>query len=151
MIQVTREQHVCPPEIQETLTRAGGTNQFGEPNFRAVWGYSRLGWMGGRWVDRNSEGQVIRECFQLRQAPKALPQSWNRWIIESYRGPEFYGARWLWDMQTRVKDPSSNAVLPALGPYPSRGDYEHSHTLKQACHECCNKYREADENAIANG
>jgi hypothetical protein len=150
MVQVTREQHVCPPEIQETLTRAGGTNQFGEPNFRAVWGYSRLGWMGGRWVDRDAQGNPIRECFQLRQVPKAMPHSWNRWIIESYRGPEFYGARWLWEMQTRIKDPNSGAILQSLGPHPSRGDYEHSQTVEKACAECLASFRAGNEKAIAN-
>lgn len=150
MITVTREQHAVPPEIQDVLTRAGGVNFFGEPNFRAVWGYSRLGWMAGKWVDRYPDGSVKRECFQLRQVPKHLPQIWNRWIIESYRPPAFYGSKWLWDFQTRVKDPDGLGVLPALGPYPSRGDYEHSQTLEKACHECCNLYRAGDEHAIAN-
>jgi hypothetical protein len=155
VIRVTRELHVCPPEVQEMLTRAGGVNFFGEPNFRAVWSYCRLGWIGGKWVDRDAEGNIIRECFQLRRVPKYLPETWNRWVIESYRPPEFYGARWLWDLQTRVKEMGldgrpTGLSLPALGPYPSRGDYEHSQTVEKACGPCLAAYRAGDEMAISN-
>ena len=148
MIQVTREQHVCLPEVQDELTRAGGLNQFGEPNFRAVWSYSRLGWMGGRWVDRDTNGNVLSECFQLRQVPKYLPETWNRWVIESYRPPEFYGSRWLWEFQTRLSE--DGKTIPALGPYPSRGDYEHSLTVEKACEKCLADARAGDPKAISN-
>jgi hypothetical protein len=157
MIQVLREHHEVSPQIQEILTRAGGVNWYGEPNFRAVWGYSRMGWIGGKWIDRDANGNVIRECFQLRRVPKYLPQMWNRWIIESYRPPEFYGSRWLWNLQTRAQEKDENGrpnpaglILPALGDYPSRGDYEHSHTVEKACAQCLADYRNGNEVAIKN-
>jgi hypothetical protein len=34
------------------VPRAGDMNRYGEPNFRVVWGGSRLAWIGGRWTDR---------------------------------------------------------------------------------------------------
>ena len=73
MVQVTRETHEAPAAICERIARAGGTNRFGEPNFRVVWGGSRLAWIGGRWVDRDAHGNVIREAIELRQEPKYIP------------------------------------------------------------------------------
>lgn len=67
MIQVTRETHEAPASAQQRLARAGGTNHYGEPNFRVVWGGSRLTWIGGRWTDRDASGNVIRETIELRR------------------------------------------------------------------------------------
>lgn len=139
MIQVTREQHTCPTEIQERLTRAGGTNQFGEPNFRCVWSGSRLGWIGGMWIEEGTEK------FELRKVPKYLPP-WDRWLIECYRPPEFYGSKWFWDFQTRVRN--GFQTLPSLGPYPSRGDYELCEVLDMVCSQCLATYRAGSHNAV---
>ena len=37
MIRVTRETHDAPTDIQARVGRAGGTNCYGEANFRVVW------------------------------------------------------------------------------------------------------------------
>jgi hypothetical protein len=73
VIRVTRETHDAPPEIQEHVERAGGTNWYGEANFRVVWGASRLTWIGGRWTDRDSNGNILREAIETRRVPKYLP------------------------------------------------------------------------------
>jgi hypothetical protein len=126
MIRVTREVHEVPPAIAERVTRAGGTNWLGEPNFRVVWGGSRLTWLGGHWVDRDTHGNVIRECVELRRVPKYLPT--DRWHIELWVPPEAYGSREHWWTQTME---SNNGIsIPALGPFPSRGEYEHCFTLQ---------------------
>ncbi len=104
---------------------AGGFNRFGEPNFRVVWGGSRLTWIGGRWTDRDEHGNVIREAIELRREPKYIPH--DRWHIERWMPPEAYGSPEMWRAQTtEIED---GIAIPALGPYPSRGDYEHCFTL----------------------
>jgi len=125
-IRVTRETHTAPASIAERLTRAGGTNRFGEPNYRVVWGGSRLTWIGGRWTDRDAHGNVTREAIELRRVPKYLPV--DRWHIERWMAPEFYGLPDAWRALTSETD--DGIRVPALGPYPSRGDYEHCFTLQ---------------------
>jgi len=126
MIQVTRETHEAPAAICERITRAGGRNRYGEPNFRVVWGGSRLAWIGGRWVDRDAHGNVIREAVELRQEPKYIPA--ERWHIERWMPPEAYGSPEEWF--ARTVETEDGIRIPALGPYPSRGEYEHCFTLE---------------------
>lgn len=125
MIRVIRETHEVPASIQQRVRCAGGFNRFDEPNFRVVWGGSRLAWIGGRWTDRDAHENVIREVIELRRTPKYFPH--ERWHIERWLPPEAYGSPETWRNQTtEVEDGIS---IPALGPYPSRGDYEHCFTL----------------------
>ena len=51
-------------EAARALALAGGRNRFGEPNYRAVWGWSRLDWIGGKWEDRDASGSLIREVVE---------------------------------------------------------------------------------------
>jgi hypothetical protein len=125
VIRVIRETHETPPEIAERVARAGGTNLFGEPNFRVVWGGSRLGWIGGRWADHDASGNLLREVIELRRVPKYLPQ--ERWHVERWMPPEAYGSPAAWYAQTIESE--DGIRVPALGPFPRRGDYEHCFTL----------------------
>ncbi len=128
LIRVIRETHRTPASVQKRLARAGGLNRLGEPNFRVVWGGARLAWIGGRWTDRDVHGNVTREAIELRQVPKYIPH--DRWHIERWLPPEAYGSPELWLAQTtEVED---GIAIPALGPYPSRGEYEHCFTLAGA-------------------
>jgi hypothetical protein len=130
-IRVTRETHDAPAEIQERVERAGGLNYFGEANFRVVWGASRLTWIGGRWTDRDAHGNVLRETIETRRVPKYLPL--ERWHIERWAPPESYGSPEQWLAQTtEIED---GIRIAALGPYPSRGEYEHCFTLESASRE----------------
>jgi hypothetical protein len=45
-IEVLREAHRTPESVARRLLIAGGTNRFGEPNYRAIWGWNRLAWIG---------------------------------------------------------------------------------------------------------
>jgi hypothetical protein len=127
MIQVTRETHEPPENVALRLARAGGTNRFGEPNYRAIWGWNRLAWIGGKFADRDpATGSLLRELVELRQEPKY--PAVNRWHIERWVPPEAYGSPRLWYAQTVEHE--NGVSIPALGPYPSRGEYEHCFTLE---------------------
>ena len=117
--------------MQERATRAGGVNRYGEPNFRVVWGGSRLACIGGRWTDRDANGNPVRETVEMRRVPKYLPE--DRWHIERWMPAESYGTPEQWVAHTtEIED---GVRIAALGPYPSRGDYEHCFTLESASGE----------------
>ena len=128
MIQIIRETHQPAASVARRLYIAGGSNRFGEPNYRAVWGWSRLGWVGGKWEDHDEAGGLLREVAELRYVPKYTPQ--NRWHIERWLPPEAYGSPLDWYGQTMERAGGCN--IPALGPYPDRGEYEHCFTLEDA-------------------
>jgi len=126
LIEVTRETHETPQEVSDILLLAGGVNRFGEPNFRCVWGGSRLDWIGGKWTDRDDSENQTREVIEVRRVPKYHPE--DRWHIERWLPPELYGSPETWYSQTMENHDGLN--VPALGPYPSRGEYEHCFTLQ---------------------
>jgi hypothetical protein len=128
VIRVTRETHEVPASVQQRLANAGGFNRYGEANFRLVWGGSRLTWIGGRWTDRDASDNIVREMIELRRVPKYVPH--DRWHIERWLPPEFYGAPESW--YARTVEVEDGIRIPALGPYPSRGEYEHCFTLSSA-------------------
>jgi hypothetical protein len=126
MIHIFRETHEAAETVVRELALAGGCNRFGEPNYRAVWGWSRLGWIGGKWEDRDATGALLREVVELRQEPKYAPH--NRWHIERWVAPEQYGSPEQWYRETAEIE--NGRTIPALGPFPSRGEYEHCFTVE---------------------
>ncbi len=127
MILVIRETHDTPETVAHRLERAGGVNRFGEANYRAVWGWNRLAWIGGKFEDRDpATASLLREVVELRQEPKY--PAVNRWHIERWVPPEVYGSPRAWYAQTIERE--NGISIPALGPYPSRGEYEHCFTLE---------------------
>jgi len=126
MIRVVRETHDTPESVAQRLARAGGNNRFGEPNYRAVWGWNRLAWIGGKFEDRDEHGVLLRERIELRKEPKY--SAVNRWHFERWMPPETYGSPRVWYAQTIERE--NGISIPALGPYPSRGEYEHCFTLE---------------------
>ena len=126
MIHILRETHEAPASLQLRLARAGGLNRYGEPNFRVVWGWSRLTWIGGKWTDTDAHGNVTREVIELREVPKYFP--FDRWHIERWMPPESYGSPQQWYAQTIER--ADGISIPALGPYPRRGEFEHCFTLQ---------------------
>ena len=126
MILVVRETHDTPDAVAHRLERAGGINRFGEANYRAVWGWNRLAWIGGKFEDRDEHGALLRERIELRLEPKY--PGVNRWHIERWLPPETYGSPRAWYAQTIERE--NGVSIPALGPYPSRGEYEHCFTLE---------------------
>ncbi|MHB8539450.1 MAG: hypothetical protein ACYDCD_00700 [Candidatus Acidiferrales bacterium] len=125
-IRVVRETHEAPEPLARRIADAGGRNRYGEPNYRLVWGWSRLSWIGGKWADTDASGNVIRERIELREEPKYFP--FDRWHIERWMAPESYGSPEQWHAQTIQRE--DGIAVPALGPYPRRGEYEHVFTLE---------------------
>jgi|SRR5665213_1392754 len=127
MIKIIRETQEAPENVARALMLAGGCNRFGEANYRAVWGWSRLDWIGGKWEDHDpASGSLVREVIELRREPKYLPH--DRWHIERWMPPESYGSAAEWQAQTT--EFVNGRSVAALGPYPSRGEYEHCFTLE---------------------
>jgi hypothetical protein len=126
MIQVVRERHETPEGVARRLARAGGLNRYGEGNYRVVWGWNRLAWIGGKFEDRDEHGELLREVVELRQEPK-YPQV-NRWHVERWVPAEAYGSPKEWYAQT--VESAGGRRVPALGPYPERGEYEHCFTIQ---------------------
>lgn len=131
-IEVVRETHEAPKYVQELLRHAGGLNRLGEPNYRLVWGWSRLSWIGGKWTDRDANGNFVREVIALRHVPKYMP--FDRWHLERWCPPEKYGSPRNWYYETL--ETCDGQRIPALGPYPDRGEYELSLTLEEPCRRC---------------
>jgi hypothetical protein len=126
-IVVLRERHQPSISTEERLRLAGGCNRYGEANYRAVWGWNRLAWIGGKFEERDpATGSLLREVVELRQEPKYAAV--NRWHIERWVPPEVYGSPRTWYEQTIERE--NGVSIPALGPYPSRGEYEHCFTLE---------------------
>ncbi len=139
MIHVVRETHDTPETVAHRLERAGGVNRFGEPNYRAVWGWSRLAlaWIGGKFEDRDEHGALLRERVELRWEPKY--PAVNRWHIERWLPPEVYGSPRAWYAQTIERE--NGISIPALGPYPSRGEYEHCFSKAREVSSCNSRQR----------
>jgi hypothetical protein len=128
MISVIRETHNASADVAQALLLAGGRNLLGEANYRAVWGWSRLDWIGGKWEDRDpATGGVVREVVEVRREPKYVPH--ERWHIERWMPAESYGSPQEW--RARTLEIVDGRNVAALGPYPSRGDYEHCFTVER--------------------
>ena len=124
-ITVLRESHETSETVARRLELAGGRNRFGEPNYRVIWGWNRLAWIGGKFEDRDEHGTLLRERIELRREPKY--PAVNRWHIERWVPPEMYGSPRAWYAQTN--EIANGRTVAALGPYPSRGEYEHCFQL----------------------
>ena len=123
-----------PAWVEKHITRKGGLNPYGEPCFRVIWGGNRYYTVGGmfnevtQFKDANGDTRTIVTRMPLMKT--LLRYRWDRWHLERWRGPEFYGDSEEWYRNTWDEE----AQLHAMGPYPSRGDYEHVFYLAQCPH-----------------
>lgn len=121
--------------MQELLTYAGGTNWYGEPMYRFIWGWNRIELIGGKWTDHDPvTGAIVRETVEMRRVPKYSSPLFdeNRWYVERWYSPERFGSRAKWEAQTIEVEGAYS--IPAMGPYPSRGDYKHFFTIENKQH-----------------
>lgn len=93
---------------QDHLTRIGGKNRFGKPNFILAWGQTRAMKIYGQ-MEGGSRGQHIVLEFG------GIPA----WHILEWKPPETFGTPRMWYAITW--DPE--AMVHGLGDYPWRGQY----------------------------
>lgn len=133
-----------PPQyLTDLMTRIGGTNMFGEPHFRLVWGPDRLTPSGGTWVDwlpdtsqkdrRQWKGnKPYKRVAEVRMIPRYGPVV--GWCLERWVPAKAYGSREQWYAPsiiggTMVLVNGGKERIPSQGEYPSRGDYEYTGSL----------------------
>jgi hypothetical protein len=139
------EHHACPADVAERLRLVGGTNRFGEPMFRLVWGYDRIVPITGEWQEFEqfvatltdkigdpekgippgfSQQRLITRLkssvIETRHVPKYMPG--NCWHLEMWRPPEEYGSPENWGKLG--EEVIGTMTVDTAGPYPSRGEYE---------------------------
>jgi len=118
-----------PPGVQEFLTLHGGRNLFGEPNFRVVWSNGRIVKRTRRFIDVDNHGNVIRQAVATKDIQRYnYPATRDRFVIERWRPPEFYGDPDTWQ-RANTKLIDGHLVQP-IGEYPTRGEYEHIDTVE---------------------
>lgn len=132
-VEVLREYDLrTEARFQKTINRKVGLNPYGEPLYRVVWGWGRLDWIAGLCDRYSDSGQWLAEEYGLWREPKYSylgADQLNRWIVEKWIHPEMYGTREMWEEQTTEIEGARNTQ--ALGPYPSRGEYELSFILQE--------------------
>jgi hypothetical protein len=100
----------CPPHFQDRLTRAGGLNRYGEPNFKIVWGQTWQVRRGGTWNDGVNYFQGYRDEVEDKRPC---------WVLKQWNAPELYGSPSVWFIQNR-----DDAGFQLLGDFPWKGQYE---------------------------
>lgn len=115
-MQVELEVKRCPAHFQERITRAGGLNRYGTPNFILGWSQTETFRAGGVWPDDRFAG--YREVYVANCSPYAPRDGY--WMLMEWEGPEAYGDEALYHFTNR----DANTGLTSLGPYPHRGHYK---------------------------
>lgn len=91
MIEVLKTDRKLPPEIEELILRSGGTNPYGEPNFKIVWG----------------ESHVTRTGFgDMRLTP--IPA----WVLLQWKPAEAFGSPESWDYEALGAYPHRGMYYP---------------------------------------
>lgn len=109
------EKRECPEEFQQRLNDAAGLNQFGEPNFRIVWGQSETFRAGGVWPADRFIG--YRQVYASTGNPfKGSPC----WMILEWDPSERFNGEGLYYFLNRDEDTG----LQTLGEYPYSGRYK---------------------------
>lgn len=100
MIEVLKTERKLPPEIEDVILRSGGTNPYGEPNFKIVWG----------------ENYVTRTGFgDMRLFP--IPA----WVLLQWKSPAEWGSPDSWDYEALGAYPSRGMYAP-MSPFYERID-----------------------------
>jgi hypothetical protein len=127
-VRTGREIKEVPREIQAIATRSGGLNLYGEPNYRIVWGWSRLALIGGEWTDLDAHGDYYQTVGQYRWEPKYLP--YDRFHLERWLPPSHFVSKEYW-YEISIEE-FNGQEFAALGPFPSRGEYEACYVFQNA-------------------
>lgn len=109
-----------PKHFQDRLTRAGGLNRYGKPNFRLAWAQTETTRHGGRWEAEGEWYQGYRDCLLGDGLPHWMLLQWadaGKSIAMPHLAPEGDGA-WYEANQCRATG------LSLLGGYPYQGSYQ---------------------------
>ena len=98
--EVSRAERKLPPEIEDLILRSGGTNPYGEPKFKIVWG----------------ETYVTRTGFgDMRLIP--IPA----WVLLQWKPAEEFGSPDFWDYEVLGAYPHRGMYYP-MQPFYERID-----------------------------
>ncbi len=61
-----------PKTLNTRFIAVGGLNRFGEPNYRVVWGQTRLTWIGGERAIQDVNGNETGHVTEERQVPRVF-------------------------------------------------------------------------------
>lgn len=105
--------------LQRVATSYGGTNLYGQPNYKLVWGNDRM--TRKYTAARYEHGFKVMDAG-IHPVHKYSPRMCERYHIEKWCPPDFYGTPETWHRDTvQFID---GREIETLGPYPVRGDYE---------------------------
>lgn len=107
---------ICPKAFQDRVTRAGGMNRYGEPNFRLAWSQTETQRAGGVWGYDHYAG--YREVYLANGS--VYPPKHGYWMLMEWDGPETFGG----EAQYFFLHRDETTGLCTLGPYPHRGRYK---------------------------
>lgn len=110
------ERRICPPEYQDRLTDAVGTNQYGDPLFKIVWGQSETYTAGGVWAHDHFLG--YRKLMLSNSSPSGKGQPC--WMILEWHPASDYNTDAVYYFENR----DDATGLQTLGEYPYKGRYE---------------------------
>jgi hypothetical protein len=110
------ERRRCPKRFQERLTRAVGTNQYGEPLFKLAWGQSETYTAGGVWPHDHFLG--YRQLMLSNSSPSGRGQPC--WMILEWHPASDYNTDAVYYFENR----DDVTGLQTLGEYPYKGRYE---------------------------
>lgn len=99
----------CPDWFQDRLTRVGGTNPYGNPIFKLVWGESET---------MRDGGYFLRDGYLGYRDIPAIGGE-KCWALMMWEPPSEFGTPWRWYRENT----DENTGLVTLGQYPYHGRY----------------------------
>lgn len=108
---------ILAPEWATKPLQKFGTNPFGAPRFRVIWGPSATKIVGGFWLDKGKSEYRLTPRYGFD--PK--------WILERWQPACEIGSPSQWDAMTITPD-----GFYSIGPFPSHGRYLHCTTFSTA-------------------
>ena len=106
----------CPKYFQDKLTKAGGLNRFGQPNYKIVSSLEATFRAGGIWPADGYEG--YREVYEANGSP--FPPKKHYWMLMEWVPPEQFGGELAY-FYLNTNEVNGYCLL---GPYPHKGRYQ---------------------------
>jgi len=110
----------CPKHFQDRVTRAGGLNRYGRPNFKLAWAQTELTRQGGRWEAHGEWYEGYRDTLLGDGLPHWMLLQWadaGMSIQMPWAAPEGDGAFY-------ANNECPKTGLQILGGYPYQGSYQ---------------------------